>query len=102
MRVMYKYEDFDLFGRDKCYAYYVEVPKKEMTDELYELFNTEEGFIFPSDFRNGEYFEKVNEFAEGNPELATIDCIYILVDRETLRVKNMSSIFPLCWSMEWL
>jgi hypothetical protein len=91
MKVLFKWEDCDYLNCDL--AYYLEIPKKEITDELYALFENNR-FVDPVELQTGEYFDEVNRFASGMPELATKDCAYVLIDESATKAVLCDAVYP--------
>jgi len=105
MKVLYKWENCWLFNKSgealsdsRTTAYYVEIPKEEITDKLYGLL-TEGVFTNPDDLKNGRYFSQVNRWVKINPRLANKNCAYVLVDKDVTSAFLCAPYYP--YSSQW-
>jgi hypothetical protein len=103
MKVLYKWENCEAFGwATKEYAenngdaYFVEIPKDEVSEKLFSLF-IENSHRNPDELRNGEYYDDVNNW--GNPDLATRNCAYVLIDKNVTKAILCDVYYP--YSGQW-
>ena len=86
MRVFYKWSNcnrfYDEYKEENNYsdAFLVEIHKDEINDSLFNILKN--NFVNPEKLKTGEYFKHSNRWAETNPELANINCAYVLVNKD--------------------
>ena len=91
MKVLYKWENCNRFYPETD-AFYVEVQKNEITNELLALVSKEKDDLI----LNEEYFDKVNRFSKGKTThgLARKNCAYFLVDKDVSKIILCSVVYP--------
>ena len=96
MKVLYKWKKSFRF-ENYADAYYLEISKSEINDELLVLLaNDKEGIPIDE-----SYYESVNSWATVNAEfgLANKDCIYVLIDKEVKTAILCAVYYP--YSGQW-
>ena len=96
MKVLFKWKYCFRFLNDPT-AYYLEVPKSEITQKLLTLLEKDTDCIQLDD----RYFEDVNNFTNGDITrgLANEDCTYILVDKDVTAAIVCFVFYP--YSGQW-
>jgi hypothetical protein len=97
MRVLYKWEDECFRFEPRTEAYYLEIPKEEINQELLDLLKYDkDGIEF-----NDRYLEKVSDWARTNSKwgLAKENCAYVLIDKEVTRAILCAVYYP--YSGQW-
>ena len=96
MKVLFKWEHCFRFPNDPT-AYYLEIPKSEITPKILSLLEKDTDCIKLDD----QYFEDVKNFANGEITrgLANEDCAYILVDKDVTAAIVCSVYYP--YSGQW-
>ena len=94
MKVLYKWEKCFRFD-DYSDAYYLEIPKPEITNELLALLDKDD---IPIDDR---YYEEVNYYANGiiGPGYANENCIYVLINKKVTKAIVCAVYYP--YSGQW-
>jgi hypothetical protein len=96
MKILYKWEDCSRF--EPCSdAYYLEIPKHEISNELYDLLS-KGGESLKID---NEYFDEVNHFAKGKMThgLANENCVYVLINKNLTKAILCDVYYP--YSGQW-
>jgi len=91
MKVLYKWENCFRF-EPEIDAFYLEVPKNEISEELLNLVvKGNDGLIL-----DDEYFDDVNRFAKDKITrgLANKDCVYFLVDKDVKKIILCKAVYP--------
>jgi hypothetical protein len=97
MRVLYKWENGCFRFENRNEAYYLEIPREEINQQLQDLLKSDADGMKLDE----RYFEKVNDWARSNKKwgLAKENCAYVLIDKDVTNAILCAVYYP--YSGQW-